>query len=183
MNILITVVKNITNGTLLLVVLSLLVVGCTSIQPTPFVQADEYGKIGFSEKKLTDDQYQIIFTGNSKTDLAKAKDFALLHSAELTLEKGYRWFEIIQSDSDIQTKTVSKVAPVSARNTDVTSTCGILGCAITTASGYEGGQVSFEQVADKVVSTMLIKMGKSNPDNPNRVFDAQQLIKNLQTNE
>lgn len=180
MDTLIFTTRFITKGTVLVFFLSIMLVGCASVKPTPFVEASDYGEIGYSEKKLTDDQYQIIFTGNSKTDIAQAKDYALLHSARLARQKGYRWFEIIQSDSDVKTKTVSKIAPTSIKPNDVTSTCGILGCAISTATSYEGGQVHFEQVADKVISTMMIKMGKNNPDNPNRVFNVEQLIENLE---
>ncbi len=154
---------------------------CQSQQPTEFVEAENFGEIGFSEKQIDENKYQVIFTGNAKTDINKAKDFALLHAANLTIEKGYTWFKVIDRDSDIEMKTVPKVAPTEARSTQVTSPCGILGCAISTASNYQGGQIRFEQIADKVVSTVLISMGTGSPENPNMVFDAVKVVENLGT--
>ncbi|GAC13010.1 CC0125/CC1285 family lipoprotein [Aliiglaciecola lipolytica] len=141
--------------------------------------AESYGDLGFSEKKLSDDQYQIIFSGNAKTDTTTVKDYALLHAANLTIEKGYKWFEIIQSNTDVETKEVKKVVPDTTANPTVTSSCGVLGCTITSASTYQGGAVVSERVADKINATLMIKMGNEKPANPNKVFDAKQLASNL----
>lgn len=167
------------NGLLPLVLTIALLAGCAVIQPTPFIAAESYGEMGYSSKKLTNEKYQIMFAGNSKTEANLAKDYALLHAAKLTTELGFDWFEIVESDTDIETKTVARVSPSPIDTTVTASSCGVLGCTITRASAYEGGQVFSEQVADKVISTLTISMGSGNPKNPNRVFDAKQLSANL----
>ncbi|MEP4888905.1 MAG: hypothetical protein ABJV04_02665 [Aliiglaciecola sp.] len=179
MNINTSPLKLILKTPLLIMLSSLIWVGCASIQPTTFVAAEGYGELGYSNKKLSDDQYQIIFSGNAKTDSVTAKDYALLHAANLTLSKGFSWFEIIQSDTDVETKEVNRVIPDVSTNPTTTSSCGVLGCTISTASTYQGGTVVSEQVADKINATLVIKMGNGTPANPNKVFDAKQLASNL----
>ncbi|GAB2708274.1 CC0125/CC1285 family lipoprotein [Aliiglaciecola aliphaticivorans] len=166
---------------ILLMLTSLIWVGCASVQPTAFEAAEEYGEFGYSDKKLSEDQYQIIFSGNAKTDTVIAKDYALLHAANLTLSNGFSWFEIIQSDTDVETKEVSRVVPEVSTNPTTTSSCGVLGCTISTASTYQGGSVISKQVADKINATLVIKMGSGTPPNPNKVFDAKQLAANLES--
>ncbi|GAA0858968.1 CC0125/CC1285 family lipoprotein [Aliiglaciecola litoralis] len=165
--------------TLLMIMLSIIMTACATVAPTPYSQAEDYGKLGYANKKLSNDQYQVIFTGNNNTDVQKAKDYALLHAANLTLEKGFAWFEIIDSDADQETKTVTRVSPTPVVARETTSTCGLLGCTISNASTYQGSTTTTQVVADKVVATLLIKMGKNNPENPNKVFDAKALSTNL----
>jgi len=170
-----------TSAALLVTFCSLLSAGCATVQSTPFVAAEAYGELGFIDKKLSDDQYQIIFSGNAKTDSVTAKDYALLHAANLTMAKGFVWFEIIQSDTDVETKEVKTVVPDMTANPTATSSCGVLGCTITNASNYQGGTIISERVADKISATLVIKMGNEKPSYPNKVFDAQQLAINLAT--
>jgi hypothetical protein len=52
---------------------------------------------GYSEKQLKENVFEVKFGGNGLTTRQRATDFALLRSAELTLEKGYNYFVIIDS--------------------------------------------------------------------------------------
>ena len=54
---------------------------------------------GFSETQLDTNVYTVRFRGNGYTSSARASDFTLLRSAELTLENGYKYFMIIDSGS------------------------------------------------------------------------------------
>lgn len=47
---------------------------------------------GFSETRLSDDIWQVNFEGNGYTRPRRAHDLALLRSADLTLQSGYRYF-------------------------------------------------------------------------------------------
>jgi hypothetical protein len=54
---------------------------------------------GFSETQLDENVWRVTFEGNGYTREQRAEDFALLRSAELTLEKGFyafwlRWLKV-----------------------------------------------------------------------------------------
>lgn len=52
---------------------------------------------GYSERQLSENAFQIRFNGNGYTSWDKAKDFALLRSAEVADMHGYRYFIIVDS--------------------------------------------------------------------------------------
>ena len=52
---------------------------------------------GFKETQLDTDIYTVRFSGNGYTSNSRASDFTLLRSAELTLEKGYAYFVVVDS--------------------------------------------------------------------------------------
>ena len=68
-----------------------LLAGCA----TPYQERGFSG--GYKETKLKKNVFRVSFKGNSFTDKRKASDFALLRCAELTLEKGFRFFVIADS--------------------------------------------------------------------------------------
>ncbi|MCG8441896.1 MAG: hypothetical protein MI723_08810 [Caulobacterales bacterium] len=67
--------------------------GCAT--PTPYAPAERAGGYGYSEQRLEDDRFLVRFRGNSASG-AQAADFALLRAAELTLQYGYDWFEVVR---------------------------------------------------------------------------------------
>lgn len=54
---------------------------------------------GFDEFKLSNDSYIVRFSGNGFTSGDRAYKYAIRRSAELTKEKGYKYFKIIKSSS------------------------------------------------------------------------------------
>ena len=70
------------------IVVVLFLWGCA----TPYQERGFSG--GYKETKLKKNVFRVSFKGNSFTDIRKASDFALLRCAELTLEKGFRFFVI-----------------------------------------------------------------------------------------
>jgi len=67
---------------------------------------------GFSEAQLDEDVFQVTFKGNGYTDRDRANDFALLRSAEIALEKGYKYFVIV--DAQQYSKNSSFTTPTTA---------------------------------------------------------------------
>lgn len=65
---------------------------------TPYQSTGLLG--GLTETRLSEDVWEINFRGNGFTDEKKAKDFALLRSAELTLQNGFSYFMLINSATD-----------------------------------------------------------------------------------
>lgn len=60
---------------------------------------------GYEDTRLDENVFSISFRGNAYTSGQRAQDFALLRAAELTLQHGYKYFAIINSDSYISTTT------------------------------------------------------------------------------
>ena len=66
---------------------------------TPYGPRDEYG-YGFSETRIESDRYRVSFSGNSLTDRETVETYLLYRAAELTMQNGYDWFEIVDRDID-----------------------------------------------------------------------------------
>lgn len=52
---------------------------------------------GYSETQLSNNVFNVSFSGNEYTDSERAYDFALLRCAELTINHGYRYFVIVDA--------------------------------------------------------------------------------------
>jgi len=50
---------------------------------------------GYSDTQLAPDVYRVVFRGNGYTAPERAQDFALLRASELTLQRGFTCFAII----------------------------------------------------------------------------------------
>jgi len=77
----------------LLLVLALVLGGCaTSYQ--------KHGLTGgYSEIQLAENVFEVNFSGNGYTGAQTVKQFTLYRSAELTLERGYKYFSIMGRDN------------------------------------------------------------------------------------
>ena len=60
--------------------------------PSAFGPAQNYGSIGFKNTQLENDRFRVSFTANNA---AEAQDFALLRSAQITLDEGYSHFKVV----------------------------------------------------------------------------------------
>jgi len=72
---------------------------CTT--STPYAPTN--GGYGFSEQRIEENRYRITFRGNSSTSRETVENFLLYRAAELTLEQGYDY--LIVTESDTETKT------------------------------------------------------------------------------
>jgi hypothetical protein len=72
---------------------------------TPY-QAAQPGKFGFSEQRIEATRYRIIFQGNSRTTRQRVEDSLLLRAANVTIENGYDWFQIVNRATDPKTYQV-----------------------------------------------------------------------------
>lgn len=70
---------------------SFLLVGCATTY-----QSESFSG-GFSSTQLDENVFQVTFKGNAFISPEKANDYALLRSAEIALEKGYKFFVISET--------------------------------------------------------------------------------------
>lgn len=133
--------------------------GCaTAYQSTGFTG-------GFEETALAPNIYRVRFNGNGYTGAGRAADLALLRSADLTLQKGYRYFGLADASSS---KTVSAMTMPTTSTTNANAHLvgnSIYGTATTTTTG---GGVYF---ISKPSAENLVVMFSEKPDGA-MVFDA-----------
>lgn len=81
-------------------VLILLISACA--QPTPYQPArDGYG---FTQQRIEDNRYRIVFRGNSITPRQVVEDYMLYRAAEITLQSGYDYFIVADRQTDKSTQ-------------------------------------------------------------------------------
>ena len=60
---------------------------------------------GFSETQFAENVFEVQFEGNEFTTMERATDFALLRSAEISLQHGYPYFAILDTSQCFDTST------------------------------------------------------------------------------
>lgn len=76
----------------------LLLAACAS-SPTPY-QAAGSGDFGYREQQIEEDRYRVSFAGNSATSRQTVEDFLLYRAAELTVQNGHDYFEVVDRSTD-----------------------------------------------------------------------------------
>lgn len=141
--------------------------------------AQAEGDIGYRVTELTEDKYRVSFRGSRSTSSETVRDFALLRAAEVTLQNGHDWFEVLHSDNATRERerlsTSSDLAP--ARH--VTQSCGLLGCTTSVHSSYTGVRVETVRTDEYHSSIIEIAMGEGEPEEPRRVYDAAELATSI----
>ena len=67
---------------------------------TPYGPATGDNRYGFSDTKIEENRYRIMFRGNSSTERETVETFLLYRAAELTLENGYDYFVVLEQDTE-----------------------------------------------------------------------------------
>ncbi len=76
--------------------------------PTPYgpATANYAHAPGYKDQRLEDNRYRLTFSGNDLTSRETVENYMLYRAAELTLDAGYDWFEIVKRDTDKKTRVV-----------------------------------------------------------------------------
>lgn len=77
----------------LIAIPALLLAACATA-PTAYAPSDR-GEPGYHDRRIEDDRFQISFTGGPDIGPARTEDLALRRAAEVTLDSGYDWFEVV----------------------------------------------------------------------------------------
>ncbi len=81
----------------------LIVAACATAVGTAYAPAGK-GGYGYSETRIEEGRYRIIFAGDGATTPETVEDYALLRAAELALASGYDWFRVFGRVIDEQEK-------------------------------------------------------------------------------
>ena len=132
---------------------------------------------GFEETQLQPNVYRITFKGNGYTSAERAADFALLRSAELTLQNGYSYFAIVDAREGAThgafTTPTQSYTTGSATANSYGGTTNAYGQARTTTYG---GQTFF---ISRPSSSNTIVMVKNQSDFPGMTYEAKFLVESL----
>ena len=74
---------------------------------TPYQPADQYGR-GFSEQQIESDRFRISFSGNTLTPRETVENYLLFRAAELTKQRGYDYFVVLERDVESETDFVTQ---------------------------------------------------------------------------
>lgn len=154
--------------------LFLLILTACASQPL-YSPADRPDRPGYWETQLTDDRFRVTFVGRNNTPSDTVQNYALLRAAELTLATGNDWFEIIERDGDSRLTT--------RRQPNFTvglgSSCYPFGCPVVGSRWYTGVYLDSQRSADRYRSSIEIRVGKGQPEDPTGVYDARELSRHL----
>ncbi|MGH1480814.1 MAG: CC0125/CC1285 family lipoprotein [Geminicoccales bacterium] len=85
-----------------LVAAPLLFVLAACSMPTPYQPAN--GGYGYKEQQLEANRYRVSFDGNASTDRDDVQNYLLYRAAELTVQKDFDYFTIVDRDLDRSTR-------------------------------------------------------------------------------
>lgn len=74
-----------------------IIAGCAT--STPYQPAID-GKSGFNQQQIESNRWDVSFSGNSLTDRQTVETYLLYRAAELTVEQGYDYFHVADSDTN-----------------------------------------------------------------------------------
>lgn len=94
----------------------------------PYALAPSANAAGYSEQQIEDDRWRVSYTGTTRMSAGEVQDFALMRAAQLTLERGGDWFEVVTSDTDADAKNRYSVETDYDTRYVVQRSCGVLGC-------------------------------------------------------
>src|SRR5688572_29491837 len=92
--------NRITLPALVAIVASMFAPGCVS----PYQSRGLLG-VGYVDAQLERDKWQVSYDGDRSMDRPLVERYRLYRCAELTLEKGYDYFAILESSADMQSRT------------------------------------------------------------------------------
>lgn len=128
----------------------------------------------YQSTKVQDSIFRVSYSGNSHVSESSASDNALLRSAEITLQNGYKYFVVLDQNTKSDTYvtagggssytygSVDKYGNINAQTTDV------------------GGGVD---TYHKSTSTMMIQCFHEKPKTRSLVYDAGQIQSNVKEHD
>jgi len=154
---------------LLMLLSAFVFLGCSTMyQPNSFTG-------GYSETRLSENVFNVVFKGNRYTGWERASDFTLLRSAELTLNNDYKYFVIASSEkhADYSAYTTAKTY----NTTFQASTYGnqTYGSANTISNGGD------THISSRPSTNNTIVCFKEKPNTNDVIYDAQFIIKSIKT--
>ena len=147
-------------------------------------EATQAGEPGYSSQVVEKNRYTVNYAGNSRQTASEVQNLALLRAAELTMEKGGDWFEIVNhvttEDLDVSTRLADSGFDT---RSEYRRECGLLGCT-TGAYPVTVRESDLETEANVTYGhsmEIIIHQGPKPDDDPS-AYDAAETAANLRAN-
>ncbi len=151
---------------------------CTTA--TPYGPASQGGGYGFSDQRIEQNRYRITFRGNSSTSRETVENALLYRAAELTVQRGFDYFLVVENDTE---------ADRSYRSTTTPAYYGRYGYGYPPYRGFPYYAYGFgwgepydtytrEVTRYSAVAFVTMHSGPKPANNP-QAFDAREVIDNL----
>jgi len=129
----------------------------------PYGPAASPNRIGYFEQEIEPERYRVSYHGPSGMSPSLADDLAMLRAADLTLERGYDWFRVVQRYGD----TAAPTQPRFSFGVGGASFGRRSGVGVGTSTGF-GGQPTF-------IANLEILMGRGVKPADRDIYDARQV--------
>ncbi len=140
--------------------------------PTEYGPAGANG-YGYREQRIESDRYIVSFAGNAATNPDEVGDAALRRAAELTLQEGFDWFEVVSRTDDAGRRG----GYGSGVSVGVGGVSGSRGSSVGTSVGLSfplGGGSS-----GPTTTSLEVRMGEGERPDRASAYDASAVARNL----
>lgn len=162
--------------------------GCAT--PTPYQPLERGSRTsgGYSDQRIEANRYRVTFAGNSMTSRETVETYLLYRAAELTRDRGYDWFVMADRDTERRSRTYVD-RPFSPGPWGFWGPRWRFygrGFGWRTWDPFWGDPFWDRSVdirtVDRYEASAEIVMGRGRkPGNDTRAFDAQDVVRNLQS--
>jgi hypothetical protein len=160
---------------------ALVLAACETATPYQPLQPGNATSGGYSEQKISSDRYRVTFQGNSITERETVERYLLYRAAELTTEAGYDWFQLVDRDTERQTRRYD--VPVTTAYWAWRPTWYYLGnnrwTVINTYEPLWYDRYERQEITKYQASAELFFGKGAKPENDPRAFDAREVRENL----
>jgi hypothetical protein len=135
---------------------------------------------GYSDQRIENDRWRVTYRGDTRMRSAEVQDFALMRAAEITMNSGAQWFEVLDSDTDADPRRRYSIETDFGTDYVYTRNCSVLGCTVQAVPVLT--RVERERVDTRTVyeHTMEIRAGSGpRPGDSSRVYNARDTFANL----
>jgi hypothetical protein len=156
--------------------LSALTLAACASSPTPREAQGAWSE-GYSERALSADRYLISYRMDG-ADYQRAYDLALWRAAQLTLEKGYPAFEVVNRESDTDAGARPSTTYATERTVTYHRSCDLLSCKTYATPTWNRVALRTEgRRPSQVVVLEVTLTSEAAGDSPDR-YDAASVIGN-----
>ncbi len=158
----------------------LVLVGACSTGSSDYRAASRQGSEGYFVQGLETDRYRVEYRLNDD-NVGRAQDLALLRAAELTMERGYKTFEVVSRSSDVVEDRRPDTQVEVRRDYVVTRNCGLLGCSTSTSPSYTTSTFGTYRSNDETIVAIEIKMSNGSTGGNAQAYDASEIAANIRS--
>jgi len=139
--------------------------------PTPYQPAADGH--GYAEQPIESDRYRVTFSGNSLTSRETVENYLLYRAAEMTVERGYDHFVVVDKDTERSTTYRSTVSGFGGHH-------GFHGFHYGHRHGFGGFASATTWPRDRYAAFANIVMREGDkPEDAPDAYDAREVLKRL----